>query len=213
MKLTVDWRNEGPDCVIISQGGFATMVARLLGIPFAYGAFYILRIFVGAALHPDQGELGIAGWIVLPLLGLALLVPAWAFITVRKRVRIDLTRREASEERDFLIYTHRVTTSIPRDAHVLLRYEIGSRGEAATTAAHVYLVPSDVEESQQAPGAPKLQRIRLAMFFQGQTAEPLELAQRVARVLGIDVRDLRVEKGEVNSAGVVVDHLEPDEVD
>lgn len=213
MKLTVEWRNEGPDCVTISQGGVGTMAARLIGVPFAAGGLYFLYQFLDAALHPSRGELTIAGWIALPLMAAALLVPGWAILVVRKRVRLDATRREASEETDFLVYTRRVTTMIPRDAHVMLRYEVGSRSDAATTAAHVYLVPSESEEPQQAPGAPKLQRIRLAMFFRGQTEEPLELAQRVARFLGIDVRDLRVEGGEVTAGGVVVDRLGADEVD
>ena len=211
MKTTTSWREEGPDVVTIARS--IPVFARLLSVPFLYFGGKLLYLFLDAAVHPSAGELTIVGAIGMPILAAALIVPGWAFLTVRRWVRIDATRREATDQTNFLVYTHSVTTPIPRDAHVMLRYEVGSRGEAATTAAHVYLVPPDNAELQHVPGAPKLDKVRLAMFFGKQTDEPLELAQKVARFLGLDVRDLRVEGGEVTAGGVVVDRLDPDEAD
>jgi hypothetical protein len=122
------------------------------------------------------------------------LVPGWIILFGRKRTRIETTRREAIEEFDFLVYTRRKTSPIPRDAHVLLRYEKSGNG----TAVHVYLEPG---------------LILLTMFGSREQAGALEFAQKVARLLGIDVQDRCVEKGEINAAGVVVDRLGPDEAD
>jgi len=208
---TTSWRDEGPDVVTIAQS--IPVFARLLSVPFLYFGGKVLYLFLDAAFHPSTGGLTVFAWILMPMLAAALIVPGWAFLTVRKRVRIDSTRREASEQTDFLVYTRSVTTPIPRDAHVMLRYEVGSRGEAATTATHVYLVPPDNAALQGVPGAPPLEKVRLAMFFGKSTNDPLDLAQRVARFLGLDVRDLRVEGGEVTAGGIVVDHLDPDDAD
>jgi hypothetical protein len=41
----------------------------------------------------------------------------------------------------------------------------------------------------------------------------MELGQRVARPLGIDVHDRRFESGEVTAGGVVIDRLGPEDAD
>src|SRR5262249_44476786 len=143
-------------------------------------------------LHPD--EMTIFGWILLPVMAAAFLIPGWIILFGRKRTRIDATRREATEEFDFLVYTRRKATPIPRDAHVMLRNEKSGNG----TAIHVYLEPG---------------LILLTMFGPREKPAAVEFAQKIARLLGVDVKDLCVEQGEIDAAGVVVDRLGPEDAD
>jgi hypothetical protein len=203
-----EWREQGPDIVTISQGGVTA--ARLFGLPFlAVGAWFLYQ-FLDGVLHP--GELTIAGWLMLPAMTAAFLVPGWILMFGRKRTRLEATRREATEEFDYLVFTRRTTTRIPRDAHVMLRYEKGAtrtaKGPLADTTVtgfdtHVYLVPESNDR--------KL--ILLALFGSADRTGSMEFAQKVSRFLGIDVQDLRFEHGEVTSGGVVVDRLGPEDAD
>lgn len=194
MTYTVDWREEGPGVVVITPGGIGAV--RLTGLLFGAPGAWLLYQFIGGVLHPD--EMTIFGWVLLPIMAAVFLVPAWIILVGRKRTRLDVTRREATEIFDLLLYTRRTTTAIPRDAHVLVRYE--QAGKSANYATHVYLAAGG-------------RLILLTMF--GSTAKPaaLEFARKVAALFGIDVHDRSVEQGEVNAAGVVVDRLGPDEAD
>jgi hypothetical protein len=192
MTYTTGWREDGPGVVVITPGGVGAV--RLLGLFLAAPGAWLFYQFIGGVLQP--GTMTIFGWVLLPIMAALFLVPGWIILVGRKRTRIDATRREAIEEFDFLVYTRRKPSPIPRDAHVLLRYE--QAGKSNLTAAHVYLEPG---------------LILLTMFGADEKPAALEFAQKVARLLGIDVHDRLVETGEINAAGVVVDRLGPDEAD
>ena len=194
MTYTVDWREDGPGVVVITPGGIGAV--RLTGLLFGAPGAWLLYQFIGGVLHPD--EMTIFGWVLLPIMAAVFLVPAWIILVGRKRTRLDATRREATEIFDLFVYTRRKTTAIPRDAHVLVRYE--QAGKSTTYATHVYLAAGGT-------------LILLTMF--GSAAKPaaLEFAHKTAALFGIDVEDRSVEQGEINAAGVVVDRLGPDEAD
>ena len=100
---------------------------------------------------------------------------------------------------------------IPREAHVMLRDEEGSKSDTGTLYhTHVYLVPS-APAGRDPRTAKTADTISLAMFLTTEKPAALELAHKVSGLLGIDVRDLTVEKGEVTAGGIVVDRLDPDE--
>ena len=204
MRTGARWHEDAPGQVTIEQGGIGP--ARLFGLPFAAVGAYFLSHFLGGLVHPS--ELTIAGWVLLPLMTAAFLVPGWILLFGRKRTRIDASRREAVEEFAFLVYTRRVVSRIPPDAHVLLRYEKGGprtvKGAMTDTVitgfdTHVYLVPD------------QKRMILLGLFAESDKLASLDFARNVAALLGIDVRDRRVEGGEVTAGGVVVDRLGPDE--
>jgi hypothetical protein len=88
----------------------------------------------------------IAGWIMLPRIAAVFLVPGWIILVGRKRTRLDVSRREAAEEFDFLVHTRRKVTAIARDAHVMLRYE------SAGDSSNVYLLHVYLDTSAAAPG-------------------------------------------------------------
>lgn len=97
MPTTVDWRQEsGSGRVRLSQPGPGA--ARLFGLPFAAAGAYFLYFLAGGVLHPSQ--MTIFGWILLPLMTAAFLIPGWLLLTFRKRVTLDPTPREALEESD-----------------------------------------------------------------------------------------------------------------
>jgi hypothetical protein len=190
MKYTADWREDGPGVVVITPGGIGAV--RLVGLLFGAPGAWLFYQFLGGVLHPD--EMTIFGWVMLPVMAAVFLIPAWIILVGRKRTRLDATRREATEEFDLLVYKRRKVTPIPRDAHVMLRYEAaGNR-----TAAHVYLEPG---------------LILLAMFGSAEKPAALEFAHKVARFLGADVQDRCFEHGEIGAGGVVVDRLGPEDAD
>ena len=188
------WQEDGPGVVIIQQR--APVAGRLFGVPFAAAGGWFLYQFAGSVVG---GGLTIAGWILLPVMTAAFLVPGGILLFGKKRTRLDIARREATEEFDFLVYTRRKVTRIPPDAHVMLRYEKG--GGTNQYDAHVYLVPDDRS------------LVLLALFDAKEKSAAFELAQKAARLFGIDVQDRRVEGGEVTAGGVVVDRLGPDDAD
>ncbi len=190
------WQEQGSGVVTVAQSGIGP--ARLLGLPFAAAGGWFLYQFAGGLLHP--GELTIAGWIMLPVMAAVFLVPGWIILFGRKRTRIDVTRREATEEFDFLIFARRKTTRIPLDAHVMLRYESGS-SRSNLFYTHVYLVPDDAA------------RILVGLFPASNKAAGMELAQKLAALLAIPVQDRCVEKGDVGPSGVVVAQLDPEDAD
>jgi hypothetical protein len=188
------WRDDGPAGAEIRQGGLG--FARIFGIPFASAGAYFLYQFLGGVFHP--GELTIAGWIMLPVFAALFLVPGWILLFGRKVARLDGPRREVTEEFNFLVYSRRVTTRVPLDAHVLLRYE---KAGNTTYPAHVYIVPDANKE------------ILIGIFPPKDTTGAFEFAQRAATLFAIDVQDRRVEGGEVTAGGIVVDHLGPEDAD
>jgi hypothetical protein len=206
MKLTTGWQEPAPGVVVITPGG--PRLARVLGAALALPGVYFLTQFAGGLVHP--GELTIAGWVMLPALAALFLVPGWLVIVGRKRTRLDAPRREASEEFDFLVYTRRKVTAIPREAHVLMRYEAGSSSDTGTIyMLHVYLDPA-----APAPGSrTRAGLILLSLFGADEKPAALEFAHKVAGLLGVDVQDRCVESGDVSAAGVVVDRLAPDDAD
>jgi hypothetical protein len=194
MKYTTDWRQDGPGVIVITPGGVGPV--RLLGLFLAAPGAWLLYQFIGGVLQP--GTMTIFGWVLLPIMAALFLVPGWIILFGRKRTRLDATRREAIEAFDLLVYTRRKTTAIPRDAHVLLRYE--QAGKSNLYATHVYLA---------AGGTP----ILLTMFGSNEKPAALEFARKVAAPFGLDVQDRCVEGGEVAAGGVVVDRLGEDEAD
>ncbi len=180
-------------------------IARLFGVPFIVVGGYFLYQFLDGVLHP--GELTIAGWILLPLMTAAFLVPGWLITMFRKRATIDATAREVSEEYDFLVYTHRTKTSIPSNAHILMRYERGSerrtRGAFFTSVRTGFLLPVYLTAGKR--------EVLLALFGDREKPAALTFAQRVATFLRIDVQDRCVEGGEVTSGGVVVAHADDED--
>ena len=201
---TVTWDDQAPGRVAISQG---LGPARLVGAPFFIAGLYFLYQFLDGALHPSQ--MTIAGWLLLPAVTAAFLVPGWILVFGRKRVRLDTTLREATEEFEFVVFTRRRTTRIPPDAHVMLRYE---KSGGQTFAAHVYLVVQAMDpDGVPAPG--RNPHVLLALFPATDKPAALDFAHRVAQHLGADVQDLRFEHGEVTAGGVVVERLGPDEAD
>jgi hypothetical protein len=192
MTYTTDWREGGPGVAVVTPGGAGAV--RLVGLVFGAPGAWLLYQFLGGVLHPS--EVTIAGWVLLPLMAAVFLIPAWIILVGRKRTRLDATRREAAEEFDLLVYTRRKTTAIPRDAHVMLRYEKSGN----YYPAHVYL---------DAGG----RLVLLTMFASKEKAAALEFARKVAGFLGLDVHDRLVDRGDVNAGGVVVDQLEPDDAD
>jgi len=192
MKSAPTWRDEGPDAIVVGQGAMGP--ARLFGLPFAaIGGWFLYQLASGVV----GGELTIAGWLMLPVFAALFLVPGWIILFGRKRTKIQVTLRQATEEFDFLVYTRRQVTRIPADAHVLLRYErIGER-----YPPHVHLVTS----------ARKM--ILLAIMPHGDADGAMAFARKVASRLGIEIQDRRVENGEVAAGGIVVDRLGPDDAD
>jgi hypothetical protein len=193
MKYTAGWREDGPGVVVIAPGGIGAV--RLVGLLFGLPGAWFFYQFLGGVLHPD--EMTIFGWVLLPVMAAVFLIPAWIILVGRKRTRLDATRREATEEFDLVVYTRRKVTPIPRDAHVMLRYEEGAKG-TTRYVTHVYLEPG---------------LILLALFGSQEKPIALEFAYKAARFLGIDVQDRCVERGEVSAAGVVVDRLGSEDAD
>jgi hypothetical protein len=204
MKLTAGWSEPAPGVVLVTPGGIG--LVRLLGLFFAVPGAYFLYQFLDGVLHPS--EMTIAGWIMLPAIAAVFLVPGWIILVGRKRTRLDVSRREAAEEFDFLVYTRRTVTAIPRDAHVMLRYE------SASDSSNVYLLHVYLDASAATPGnCGRGGLILLALFGAKEKPAALEFAHKVAGLFGTDVQDRCVEGGEVTAAGVVVDRLGPDEAD
>ena len=197
MNTTIDWREENGH-VAISQPGPG--LARLFGVPFLAAGGYLLYQFLDGVFHP--GELTIAGWTLLPLVALAFFVPGWLIATFRKHATIGTSERVIAEEYDFLVYTWRTRTSIASDAHVMYRYE---RGSSRTSSAPLYWIHVYVVSGTK--------QILLALFRDGEKAAAASFAQRLGAYLRVPVKDQLVERGEVTSGGVVVEHADEDDTD
>lgn len=196
MKTTRNWTEQGTRAVIDLP---VPIAARLFGLPFLGFGLYLLRLLVTGAMHP--ADMTVAGWILLPVITLAFLAPGWALVFVRRRVVIDAGSRTALDEMDFLLYTKRTPSALLSTAHVLVRDELGTPGDDDSDSVywtHVYLVADTP--------------VLIGMFADKERADADALAQRAATFLGVHLVDRRVERGEVNAGGVVVDRLGPDDV-
>lgn len=200
--LTVDWEQDGQQATI-KQGGALVNAARLIGVPFLLAGGYLLNIFIGGLIHD---ELTIAGWIVLPLLGLGVALPGWCLLVWRRRARLDNAKREAAEELDFIIFKRRWAAPVTADSHIRLRYEQGStsstQGAVTTQTATRYDIHVDVV-------TPGQKDTMIALFSEEQKLDALALATKAAAFMGITVQDKIVEGGTVTSGGVVVDENDP----
>lgn len=205
MNGRVDWREPEPGVFVITPRGF--LLARVIGAAVAAPGVYFLYQFAGGLLHP--GELTPAGWVILPLFAAVFLVPGWILAVGRKRTRVDTTRREATEEFDFLVFTRRTVTPIARDAHVMLRYEQGSTSDTGST----YLLPVYLDPAAPAVGRRATKGILVALFGAAEKGAAVDFAHNLAALLHADVQDRCVENGEVSAAGVVVSRLGPDAAD
>ena len=194
-------RQDGPSGVVVVDSLGKLGAARLFGLPFVLAGLYFLY-YISVGLF-GGGGLTIAGWILLPLMAAAFLVPGWLLLVVRKRVRLDGAARQAVEEWDFLIYTHRKRSEVATDAHVMLRLQRGARrhvrGPVFTHTRqgfliHVYLVT-------------RKQQILLALFDEDAESKAHDLARRAAAVFAIRVQDRIVRGGEITQGGVVVERL------
>lgn len=196
MSATTNWAERGTHAVVTLPVPFT---ARLFGLPFLGIGLYLLRMLVIGAMHP--AEMTVAGWILLPLITLAFLAPGLALVLLRKRVVIDAAARTAVDEMDFLLYTKRLSSPLLSSTHVMIRYELGTPGDDDSDSVywtHVYLMTE--------------KPVLIGMFAQQERAAADALARRVAMFLGVELQDKRIEGGEVNAGGVVVDRLGPDEV-
>jgi hypothetical protein len=171
--MTATCREVEPGVFVITPAGVGA--ARLFGAFFAAPGVWLLYQFLGGVLHP--AEMTVFGWILLPIMAAVFLVPAWILLFGKKRTRLDTRVRTATEEHDLLVYTRRTTTAIPADAHVRVRvHGSSSSSDTTTSMIHVSLDPR---------GHP----ILLALFGLKERAEAAALAQQVASLLAIDVRD------------------------
>lgn len=202
--LTVDWQQDGQQATI-RQGGVLVNAARLIGVPFLIAGGYLLYQFVGGLLND---ELTIAGWIVLPVLGLAVALPGWCLLVWRRRARLDNAKRQVAEELDFILFNRRWAAPITNQSIVRLRFEQGStsstQGAVTTHSTTRYDIHVDVV-------TPKQRDTMIGLFAEQQKAEALALASKAGAFLGIKVVDRMVKGGVVTSGGVVVDEVEAEE--
>ena len=195
--LTLDWQSDGPSRATIREGGATLGIARLLGLPFLAAGGYFLYQFLGGLF---SGGLLLGGWILLPLFAAVFLIPGWILVFGRRRTLIDNTRREIVQEMDYLVYTRRIVSRVTSDSSVMLRYEASST-DRNRVDIHVY-----VDNGNE-------QRAMIGLFTDRQKTEALAFAAKAAAFLTIPLKDRLVEKGDINSAGVVVEQLDPEDED
>jgi hypothetical protein len=194
-----------PGVFVVTPGGIGPV--RLVGLLFGAPGAWLLYQFLGGVLHP--AEMTIFGWILLPIMAAVFLVPAWLILFGKKRTRIDTRVREAVEEFDLLVYTRRTTTAIPRDALVVVRFEVGSTSSRQGVVADDTVTRFMTTVNLAAGGKVLL----LAIFAEKQKAEAMLFAGKIAGLLGADVQDRCFAGGEIAAGGVVVDRLGPDDAD
>jgi hypothetical protein len=199
MKTTATCQETEPGVFLITPTGAGAV--RLVGLIFGAPGAWLMYQFLGGVLHPS--EMTIFGWILLPIFAAVFLVATWVILFGTKRTRLDTRIREAVEEYDLRVYTRRTSTPIPRDAHMLVRYETGSSSRDDTTASFMTTVNLDAGGKV----------ILLAMYSDKDKAEAMLFAGKIAGLLGIDVRDRCFEHGEIAAGGVVVDKLGPEDAD
>ena len=196
MAVTVDWQQDGQQ-VIIRQGGGALNAARLVGLPFILAGGYFLKIFWGGLMNDELA--GVGGWVVLPLLGLAIAFPGFCLMVWRRRATLNNANKEVAEELDFIVFKRRWAAAVSSGSFVRLQYQ----AIKDTTKSHIHV---DIV-------TPAQRDTMIGLFDEHQKAESLELAKKAAAFLGITVKDRLVEGGTVTSGGVVVDESDPEYAD
>lgn len=103
------WKQDSPAHLQIDQS--SGPLRYLLGLPLLLGGVYFLYqyLILGVAEYIQAGDWsgllgGFVGWLVILLLGLALLIPGWVIISLRRSVVIDTDLGDLTETQDFLIY-------------------------------------------------------------------------------------------------------------
>ncbi len=194
--MSVRWTRDDRGLVIQQKGN---LVARLFGVPFLAAAAILGWHFVAGLVGfvvPSQGQLTVAGLVMLPLCVLAFGTPGWILVFGRKRTEIDATRRSVVEVRDFLVHSFREESEVPKDAAVRAHLE-GSQGSKRT----IVLLLVEIVSRKQAP-------VQLAVFDGKEEAPSRELAMEAAGVLGVPFVD-DIDKGPIGPS----DEDQDDEVD
>jgi hypothetical protein len=180
--MSVRWSRDDRGLVIHQKG---SLIARLFGVPFLAVAATLGWHFVTGLLGfvvPTQGELTVAGLVMLPIAILAFGTPGWILVVGRKRTVLDATRRTVVEVRDFLIHRFREETAVPRDAAVRAHVE-ASQGSNRT----IVLLLVEIVSKKEGP-------IQIAVFDPKEVAPARELAMEASGILGISLVD-DVDKG------------------
>jgi hypothetical protein len=178
----VRWSRDDRGLVIDQKGN---LIARLFGVPFLAVAGILGWHFVTGLLGfvvPSQGELTVAGLVMLPIFVLAFGTPGWVLVFGRKRTVLDAARRLVIEVRDFRIYSFRDETAVAGDASVRIHLE-ESQGANRT----ILLLMVEVVSKKEPP-------IQLAVFDPKEVAPARELAMEAAGFLGVSLVD-DVDKG------------------
>lgn len=180
--MSVRWSRDDRGLVIHQKGSLLT---RLLGLPFLAGAGILGWHFVTGLIGfvvPSLGELTGAGLVMLPICVLLFGTPGWILVFGRKRTVLDTARRAAIEVRDFLIYSFRDETAVPRNAVIRAHIE-ASQGSNRT----IVLLLVEIVSKDNAP-------VQIAVFDQKEVALARELAREAAAVLGVALVD-DIDKG------------------
>ena len=180
--MSASWSRDDRGLVIHQKG---SLVARLFGVPFLAGAGILGWHFVSGLVGfvvPGQGELTGAGLVMLPICVFVFGTPGWILMFGRKRTVLDTARRAVIEVRDFLIYSFREETAVPRDAVVRAHIE-ASQGSSRT----IVLLLVEIVSRKDAP-------IQIAVFDPKEVAPARELAMEAAGVLGVSFVD-DIDKG------------------
>jgi hypothetical protein len=105
------WKQDSPTHLQIDQS--SGPLRYLFGLPLLLGGIYFLYkyLILGIVEYIQAGDWsglfsGFLGWLVILLLGLALLIPGWIVIFLRRSVLIDTSLGELREMQDFLVYKH-----------------------------------------------------------------------------------------------------------
>jgi hypothetical protein len=180
--MSIRWREEGATALVVEQRG--RLAVRLFGLPFLLVGGSLLYQFADGVWNRD---LTIAGWIGLPLVTACFLVPGWIMVFARKRTRLDLAERAATEELDFLLFHRRRKHAVPSQATVRVRYEL--RRIDRENRTHLFC-PVELAVGPE-------ENVLVAELDGKESEEALRLGERVAGFLGLRVEDLRQKDGEV----------------
>jgi hypothetical protein len=103
------WKQDSPNHLQVEQA--MGPLKFLFGLPLLLGGLYFLYkyLILGIVEYIQVGDWsglfgGFVGWLVILLLGLALLIPGWVIISLRRSVVIDTGLGDLTETQDFLIY-------------------------------------------------------------------------------------------------------------
>ena len=175
--MSAGWSRDDRGLTIHQKG---SLIARLFGVPFLAAAGIVGWHFVTGLLGflvPSQGELTLAGLVMLPVFILAFAVPGWILVFGRKQTVLDAARRTVVEVRDFLIHGFREETAIPRDGAVRAHIE-ASQGSGRT----IVLLLVQIVSKKEGP-------IQIGVFDPKELVSARELAMAAAGVLGLSLVD------------------------